>query len=71
VVVVQAGCVILKLNNGYFEHAEDERTDLMDGNMAALEASGFLPTVFLPRTNKLVAGYYLKSNEVNFRAERS
>jgi len=44
---------------------------LMDGNMAALEASGFLPTDFLPRTNKLVAGYYLRSNEVNFRAERT
>jgi hypothetical protein len=70
VAVVQAGCVILKMTSGYFEHDEDERTSLMGGNMAALEASGFLPTV-LPRTNKLVSGYYLKSNEVNFRAERT
>jgi len=41
----------------------------MDGNMAALEVSSFLPTILLPLTNKLVAGYYLRSKEVNFRAE--
>jgi hypothetical protein len=39
----------------------------MYGNMA-LEASSFLPTV-LPRANNLVAGYYPRSNQVNFRAE--
>jgi hypothetical protein len=41
----------------------------MNGNMAALEASSFLPTILLPCTNKLVAEYYLRSKEVNFRAE--
>jgi len=57
------------MTDGCSEHTEDERTSLTDDSMTALEASIFLPTNPLPRTNKLVAGYYLRSNEMNFIAE--
>lgn len=55
-----------KMINGYSEHTEDDRTSLMDGSMTTLSASDFLPTILLPRTNKLVAGYLSKKQRGEF-----